>query len=152
MNIFPDQVWYIPKDLLLARIDGYLGQADQARTHFTAARALLEENVREHPYDARLHSSLGIAYAGLGRKDDAIREGKKGVELLPLSKDAMIAPFRMEALAEVYAMVGEHDAAIEILAQLVSIPSTFSVPLIRLDPSWGGLRDNPLFQKLIAEK
>lgn len=152
MNIFPDQFWYIPKDLLLARIDGYLGQADQARTHFNAARALLEENVREHPDDARLHSSLGIAYAGLGRKDDAIREGKKGVELLPLSKDAMIAPFRMEALAEVYAMVGEHDAAIEILAQLVSIPSTFSVPWIRLDPSWGGLRDNPRFQKLIAEK
>ena len=76
---------------------------------------MLETRIQEHPDDDRFRSALGIAYAGLGRKEDAIREGKLGVELLPMSKEAWRGAYREEDLARIYTMVGEHDAAIDRL-------------------------------------
>ena len=96
-----------------------------------------------------LHSQLGIAYASLGRKEAAIREGQKGVDLLPISKDAVYGPPRIYNLAVIYVMVGEYDAAIGQLELPLSIPSWVSVPLLRLDPTWDPLRDHPRFQALL---
>ena len=110
---------------------------------------MLESKITERPEDARFHSSLGIAYAGLGRKEDAILEGKLAVELLPVSKEALIGPSRVEDLARIYVMVGEFDAAIDQLEFLLSIPGKMSIPLLRLDPTWDPLRDHPLFKKPI---
>ncbi len=61
------------------------------------------------PDDARYRSALGIAYAGLGRKEDAIREGELAVELLPMSKEAWRGAYRVEDLARIYATVGEYE-------------------------------------------
>nr|NIV10790.1 hypothetical protein [Fodinibius sp.] len=71
----------------------------------------MEAKILEQPEDSRFHTSLGIAYAGLGRKEDALREGKKGVELLPISKEAWRGSYRLKDMAIIYTMVGDHDAA-----------------------------------------
>jgi serine/threonine protein kinase/Tfp pilus assembly protein PilF len=140
---------FVPKDLLLAQIYGGMGQSELEQKYYDSARSFLEAKTREWPEDARVHSSLGLAYAGLGRKEEAILEGKKAVELLPVTKDAWRGPYRVWDLARIYAMVGEHDAAIDQLEYLLSIPSEISIPLLRIDPTWEPLRDNPRFQKML---
>ena len=122
----------------------------QAHLYYDSARVLLEDRIRKFPNDERMHGSLGIAYAGLGKKEDAIREAKRGVELLPVSREAIRGAYRVEELAETYAMVGEYDLAVTQLELLLSAPGEISVPLLRLDPAWSPLRGNLRFQKLIA--
>jgi serine/threonine protein kinase/tetratricopeptide (TPR) repeat protein len=92
---------------------------------------------------------LGLVYAYLGRKEDAIREGEKAVELLPISKDAFEGPSGMISLAEIYTIVGEYEAAIDQLEVLLSTPCEFSAQEIRLDPIWDPLRDHPRFKRLL---
>ncbi len=146
---FEWQMYFLPKDQLYAQIHGLMNQPDLERTHYSAARAIVESKIEERPEDSRLHSALGIAYAGLGRKEDALREGKLAVDLLPLSKEAYRGAYRAIDLAHIYAMVGETYAAIDQLEHLLSIPSPLSVPLLRLDPIWDPLRDHPRFQRLV---
>jgi tetratricopeptide (TPR) repeat protein len=147
--VLDPQLLYYPKDLLYAEAHALLGDRDSARVYYDSARAFLELKIREQPEDSRMHSGLGIAYAGLGRKEGAIREGRLAVELMPVSKDAFVGPFRLEDLARIHAMVGEYDAAVEQLDSLLSIPSRFSAPLLRIDPTWDPLRDHPQFQALL---
>ncbi len=104
-----------------------------------------------HPGDHRIRRALGIAYAGLGRKEDAIREGRRAVELCPVSKDALQGPGVVWNLAVIYTMVGEYDAALEEIEYLFSVPSYMSVPWLRLDPSWDPLRDHPRFEALLEK-
>jgi hypothetical protein len=87
----------------------------------------------------------------LGFKDDAIREGKLGMELLPVSKDALVGPSKVEDLALVYIMVGEYDSALDQIEYVLSIPSWVSVSLLRLDPRYDPLRNLPRFQKLLQQ-
>ncbi len=142
--------YFIPNPLRCALIYSYMNRKELATKYYKDARSILESKIQERPEDARFHSSLGIAYAGLGRKEDAIREGKLAVELLPMSKEAMVGPFRVADLARIYVMVGEFDAAIDQLEFLLSIPSELSISLLRLDPAWDPLRDHPRFKKLLA--
>ncbi len=142
---------FIPNPLRCALIYGYMNKKELAEKYYDEARSVLESKVREQPEDERFHSSLGIAYAGLGRKEDAVREGKLGVELLPVTKDAWRALHRVEALAKIYVMVGEFEAAIDQLEYLLSIPSEMSIPLLRLDPAWAPLRDHPRFKRLLEK-
>ncbi len=146
---YKTQHYFIPKDLQCARICMYMKNEELARDYFDKARMVLEAEKTQHPEDARFRSSLGIAYAGLGRKQDAIREGELAVELCPVSKDAMKGPHRIEDLARIYVMVGDFDAAIDQIEYLLSIPSELSIPLLRLDPAWAPLRSHSHFQKLI---
>ena len=92
-----------------------------------------------------------MAYAGLGRSDDAVREGRLAVELNPISIDAADGPYTVMMLAEIYVMVGNHDAAIDELEHLLSIPSGISVPVLRLAPWWDPLRDHPRFRRLLEK-
>jgi serine/threonine-protein kinase len=144
-----DQDYFIPNALRCAQIYGYMKKKEPAKKYYDDARSILETKIQERPEDARLHSSLGIAYAGLGRKEDALREGRLAVELLPVTKEAWVGTFRVEELARIYVMVGEFDAAIDQLEFLFSIPSEMSIPLLRLDPAWDPLRDHPRFKKLL---
>ncbi len=127
-------------------------QPQLSRIYFDSARVVLEAKVRERPEEHVLHSQLGIVYAGLGRKEAAIREGQKGVELLPISKDARRGSSRIGDLAKIYVMVGEYDAAIDQLEFLLSIPSRVSGPSLRVDPIWNPLRDHPRFQTLLERE
>ena len=93
---------------------------------------------------------LAIAYALLGRRADALREGKRAADNLPVSRDACDGADLQEDLAYVETLVGEHDAAIKRLAYLLTVPSGASVTFLRLDPMWDPLRSTPGFQQLIA--
>lgn len=150
---FENQFYFIPKALLYAQIYGLMGNKQLQETYYQSARNILESKIEETPDDERFHSSLGIAYGGLGRKEDAVREGERGVELLPIIKDAWRGQYRVEDLARIYVMVGELDKAIAQIEHLLSIPGEMSVPLLKLDPVWAPLQDHPRFQNLLdAEK
>jgi serine/threonine-protein kinase len=138
-----------PKSLLLAYAYELLDEHELARSNYDSARILLEKEVQKWPEDAALRSALGLAYAGLGRKEEAIREGQRAVELYPVSKDAFWGPSHVEYLAWIYTMTGENDAALDQLEYLLSIPSMVSAPLLQIDRRWDPLRDHPRFQKLI---
>ena len=127
----------------------YMKEDDLSKEYYDDARIILESKIKENPEDERFHSSLGITYAGLDRKEDAIQHGKLSVELLPVSKDAMRGPFRIEVLALIYVMVGEFDEAIDKLEYLLKIPGQLSIPLLKIDPAWKPLRNHPRFKKLI---
>jgi serine/threonine-protein kinase len=150
-KVFNVQEWYIPYEMLLAQIYGYMKQSEKERELFNSARLILEREVRNHPNDPRMHSSLGICLAGLGRSDDAIREGRQAIDLLPLSVEALNTPYRMQDLALIYTMVGKNDAAIDMLEELLRVSSPVSSPILRLDPVWSSLRSNPRFQKISEE-
>jgi len=143
------QLHFVPKAQLYAQIYGLLGNHQLEEDYYESASSSLEKKVEERPQDARLHSALGIAYAGLGRKQDALREGRLAVELLPVTKEAWRGTYRVEELARIYVMVGEYDLAIEQLEYLLSIPGELSIPLLRLDPAWEPLRDHPRFNRLL---
>ncbi len=147
-----DREYFIPNALLYARIYGYMNKKELARKYYDEARSILESKIQQLPEYARFHGALGVAYAGLGRKEDAVREGKLAVEMLPVSKEAMRGPYRVEDLARIYVMVGEYNAAIDRLEFLLSIPSQVSIPLLRLDPAWDPLRDHPGFKKLLESR
>jgi len=149
LKAFESQFYFVPKAQLYAQINGLMGNQQLEQAYYESARNILETKIQERPEDARFHSSLGIVYAGLGRKEDALREGKLGVKLLPVTKDAWASTYRVEDLARIYVMVGKFDAAIDQLEFLLSVPGEMSIPFLRLDPAWDPLRDHPRFKKLI---
>ena len=144
-----DQHYFIPNALRSALVYAYMGNQDLSEKYYEETRRILENKIQSDPNDARFHSSLGIAYAGLSQKQDAIREGKLAVKLLPISQEAWRGLNRIEDLARIYTMVGEYDLAIEQLEYLLSIPGEISIPLLRLDPVWDPLHNHPRFQKLL---
>jgi serine/threonine-protein kinase len=147
-----DSQWqYVPKTLEYAEIYRLLGQPEKARARYDSVRVMLEGRVNENPEDSRFHSSLGIAYAGLGMKDKAIEEGKRAVELMPMSKEAWRGYYRLYDLTRIYVMTGEHEAALDKIDYMLSIPGGLSVPLLRIDPVWDPLRGNPRFERILAK-
>jgi TolB-like protein/Flp pilus assembly protein TadD/predicted Ser/Thr protein kinase len=143
------QWWFIPKALMEAYVYRLMGDARRAHALFESALSLLEKEARQRPDDDRVRASLGVVYAGLGRKEDAIREGELAVKLMPVSDNAVIGPFRLDDLAFIYALVGEREKALDLLEHLLSIPSWLSLPLLRIDPRWDSLREHPRFQSLL---
>lgn len=143
-------LFYVPKDLLAAQVYGLMGQPERARASYEAARGALETKVQEQPDDDRFRSALGIVYAGLGRRDDAVREGKLGLELLAGNENFALG-YRLKDLAQIYAMVGDHDEAINQLERLLSVPSHFGARYFSIDPAWNSLRDEPRFQALLEK-
>jgi len=113
----------MPKTLFSATLYDYLNKDKLAREDYRTAVELLEGKVREIPKDPRYHSALGIAYAGLGQKADALKEGEKAVELLPMAVDAVYGIQYLIDLAVIYTMVGEPDLAMNQLEYLLTVPS-----------------------------
>jgi serine/threonine protein kinase/tetratricopeptide (TPR) repeat protein len=151
-NKLDDQFLFRPKDLLLGLAYRFMNDSEKAKASFDSARRIVEKAVTQHPDDPRVFSALGLAYAGLGRKADAIREGKKGVELMPVSKEAWRGTFRLVDLAQIYTMVGEEETALNVLDTVMSDPlDALSVPLLKADPVWTPLRTRPRFQALLRK-
>lgn len=147
---FEDQIRFVPKTLSYAQAYGLMQRHDLERAYYDSARVLLVHKVRARPDDPRFRSALGIAYAGLGRKEEAIQEGRKAVELLPVAREAFRGYFFEQELARIYVMVGEYDAALSRLEHLLSIPGWLTPPWLRIDPAWDPLRGDPRFQKIAA--
>jgi eukaryotic-like serine/threonine-protein kinase len=150
IKIFQEETRFTPIKLMRAKILSNLKQNDLAHKNFEEARLFLEEKLKERSQDAPLRSSLGITYAGLGRKEDAIREGKKAIELVPLSIDKFNASEFITYLAEIYTMVGEYDLAFDQIEILLKNPTWFSVNLLKVDPVWDPLRSHPRYTEIIG--
>jgi TolB-like protein/Flp pilus assembly protein TadD len=126
------------------------GDAARAKAAFTRARAEQEKIVLAQPDYVPALSVLGLIDAGLGRKEEAQREGERACELLPVSKDALDGPDLVVNLALIYAWTGEKNRAIEQLAKASQIPGNLSYGLLKLHPQWDSLRGDPRFEKIVA--
>jgi serine/threonine-protein kinase len=144
-------VYYRPKSLLAGYAHQLVGDIETARTAYASAAVQLEAELVRQPNNEKLYSALGITYAVLGRNQEAIRAGLRGVEIMPLSEQPFFGLVHVEDLAWIYTLVGNREAALDQLEILLSRPSHISVPLLRLDPRWDALREHPRFRQLLAE-
>jgi TolB-like protein/Flp pilus assembly protein TadD len=138
-----------PKALLQGLIHLLQGDKTKAQPELEHARLVSEKLLREAPEDSARHAQHGLILAALGQKQEAIAEGKRAVELLPESQDALDGPHATANLAQIYAWTGEFDDAFRLLDHLFAVPSNLTVPLLKLDPAWDPLRQDPRFQALI---
>jgi serine/threonine protein kinase/tetratricopeptide (TPR) repeat protein len=136
--------------LSLAEAYSLKGDGANVRTYAEEARKAFEEQLRATPNDDQRHILLGLSLAHLGRKEEAIREGIRGVELMPVAKDATLGPFVQHMLARIYILVGEPEKALDRLEPLLKIPYWLSPGWLKIDPNFDPLRKNPRFQKLVA--
>lgn len=121
-----------------------------AQQAFEKARVSAEKTVREQPDSAPAICLLGLIDAGLGHKEKAISEGRRAVELLPASMDAVNGANLMKYLAVIYAWTGEKELALQQIAATLAIPSDLSYGQLRLHPYWDALRSDPRFDELVA--
>ena len=128
------------------------GRNLEGRAQFDSARMFLDITVRHWPSDDYYAGLLGLALAGLGHSVDAIREGKRAVDLVPVTKDAQWAGYLRANLARIYLLLDRRDEAIEQLEIVLSRPGPLSAGWLRADPFWDPLRSSSRFQRLIAIK
>ena len=137
-----------------------LAQGDIAgsQKYFADAQPVFENAVKEAPLSAMRHANLGWFYAFMGRKEDAMREGRRAVELKPESKDAVDGVIANCYLALIYARVGEKDLAFALLDRLIKTPGAvdsvdYSVTINDLKHrwEWDPIRSDPRFQKLLEQ-
>ena len=121
-----------------------------ARALFMAARTQQEKTVQAEPNYGPALCVLGLIDAGLGRREEALREGRRAVELVPVEKDALVGPTMIKYLAMIAAWTGDKDLACEQLAIAVRPPSTVSYGQLKLLPFWDPLRGDPRFEKIVA--
>jgi serine/threonine-protein kinase len=140
----------VPRAQLYAQVYELIGRRELARAYYDSARIFLAKEVQAKPDDPRLRSALGIAYAGLGRKQEAIKQGLQALELMPISREAFKGYHHTWELARIYIMVGEHDLAVDRLEYLLSIPGQLTTAWLRMDPVFDPLRGDPRFQRLVG--
>jgi TolB-like protein/Tfp pilus assembly protein PilF len=127
------------------------GDDAAARNAFAAARPEAERMAGEQPDYGPPLAALGMIDAALGRKEEALREGRRAVELLPVDKDATGGANMMQLLAIIYVWIGEKDLATGQVAATVQIPSGLHYGSLRLHPFWDPLRGDPRFEKIVAD-
>jgi serine/threonine protein kinase/tetratricopeptide (TPR) repeat protein len=151
--VHEDDFSVIPVSLLRGMVFRFMNDPLHSRTSFDSARTYLEVEARKRPEDHRIHSSLGIVYAGLGQKDAAIREADLAAGQLPLSRDAWAGVIPAVTQAQVYTMAGKYDEAVDRLDTLLSTPASREITphILRLDPTYDPLRGNPRFLSLLAK-
>jgi len=155
---YEDQHFYFQKDLAYTSVYYAMKDMSLMKTHAESARIVLEKVVNEHTEDPRFHASLGLAYAYLDRKEEAIQEGSLAEKIHPVSRDAAQGPIYLLNLARIYTVVGEYEKAIDQLEYLLSVPHAeylwqlVSVPQLQLDPQWDSLRGHPRFERLLEKQ
>jgi serine/threonine protein kinase len=128
------------------------GDKQKALTAFAAARKKMEEKFADIPKDAIYLSEVATLDAGLGRKEEAIREARRAVDLLPIAKESLNGPTLVANLAVVYAWTGERERALEQL-EIVATIAGEGVPTygdLRFNPYWDDLRGDKRFDKIVA--
>ncbi len=144
-------IFATPTALLEGMTRSLMQDPQRARAAFAQSQAILEPRLASAPDDHRVHSALGLTYAGLGRTEEAVRHGRQAVALYPMSTDALQAPALVIELALIYTMIGDEQAALEQLDAVLSIPSILSAPWLAKDPRWDPLRDNAGFAELLRK-
>ena len=133
---------------LIARARGDAAKAAEA---FAAARKKVDAELTGQPDDALLLATLGLIDAGLSRKDDALREGRRAVELRPIADDAVDGATVLTSLAMIYAWVGDTNSALEQLAFLAKTPGGPHYGQLKYDPAWNAVRGDPRFAAMLNE-
>jgi tetratricopeptide (TPR) repeat protein len=135
--------------IVLAQLYHLRGDRVRAAVYADSARFAFEKRLKETPEDAQSHVFLGLSLAYMGRKADAVREGRRGVELLPISRDAGTGTYMQHQLVRIYLLVGEPEQALDQLEPLLKVPYYLSPGWLRIDPTFDPLRKNPRFMKLV---
>jgi tetratricopeptide (TPR) repeat protein len=120
------------------------------RAYADSAQLAIAEQLRATPDDGQRHVIRGLALAYLGRKAEAIREGERGMALVPVSRDAFLGAYIQHQLVRIYLLVGEPEKALDRLEPLLKIPYLLSPGWLKIDPSFAPLWGNPRFERLIA--
>ncbi len=126
------------------------GAADAAHSAFTEARAAVQADAEQWPNDEKSVCMLALTHAALGERGEAIRLGRRAVELLPVSRDALDGPLVATNLAAIYVNVGEHQLAIDELERLTPLRGGPTPGLLRAEPEWEPLHGDPRFRMLAA--
>jgi TolB-like protein len=135
--------------LAFAQVYALVGDANQLRRNSEEAEHIFAVQLAETPDDAQLHVLRGLTLAYLGRHDEAIREGERGMELLPISRDAYSAAYNQHQLVRIYMILGEREKALDLLEPLLRIPYYVSPGWLAIDPNFASLKGHPRFGKLL---
>jgi tetratricopeptide (TPR) repeat protein len=119
------------------------------RGYADSARLACEDKLKAAPDDAQAHALHGLSLAYLGRRADAILEGKQAASLVPIQEHSLLGPYLQHQLARIYVLVGEYDKALDQLEPLLKIPYYLSPGWLRIDPTFDPLRRHPRFQRLL---
>jgi TolB-like protein len=149
-TLLSDDAVQFPRHLIEGVIARMTKDESKARLAFMAARVEQEEVVQADLKYAPSLCVLGLIDAGLGRKQDALTEGSRAAELLPVGQDALTGPAIIKYLAMIAAWVGDKDLACKQLARATAYPSTLSYGQLKLLPFWDPLRGDPRFEKIVA--
>jgi serine/threonine-protein kinase len=149
-NPLSDDVIQFNRPFIEGVIARMTNDTDKARLAFTAARTAQEKTIQAQPNYGPPLCMLGLIDAALGRKEAAMREGRRAVELLPVEKDAINGPRMIAQLAMIAAWAGEKDLACEQLAMAIRPPAPVTYGQLKLLPFWDSLRGDPCFEKIVA--
>jgi TolB-like protein/class 3 adenylate cyclase len=145
-----DEGLIFPRAYCEGMADSARGDSSSARAAFLKARAEQEKAVRDQPEYGVPVCVLGMIDAALGRKEEAIAEGRHAAEMLPVTKEPVNGAYVMKYLAAIYALSGERDLAIEQIRTTLEVPGDLSYGLLKLHPYWDPLRGDPRFEKIVA--
>jgi tetratricopeptide (TPR) repeat protein len=144
----------LPKSYLQACVDLVRGDAGKARAEFEAARPAIEKTVVNSPQDGVRHAQLGLLYAFLGRKEDALREGQRAMELKPITHDVIEGAVVEDFYTLTCARLGESDKAISRIERLLTTPfgvdyadESITLSDLRQRWEWDPLRKDARFKK-----
>jgi TolB-like protein/DNA-binding winged helix-turn-helix (wHTH) protein/Tfp pilus assembly protein PilF len=143
---------HVPREIWLAWVYTQLNQDEQARPLYAKAHRDALKAIEGNPQRADSHLVLGFAAAGLGLKDEAIREGMAATELTPVSRDAIDGPDYVAGLSLIYLYAGEHDKALDLLQTMVAMPAMhMATPgFLKLNAQWDKVREDPKFKRALA--
>jgi serine/threonine-protein kinase len=149
-NTFGSDAVYLSGPLVQGIIARMTKDGGKTRSAFTAARLEQEKVVQAQPNYGPALCVLGLIDAGLGRREEALREGRRAVELLPVEKESINGAHMIEYFAMIAAWVGEKDLACDQLAKATRLPGTLSYGQLKLLPYWNPLRGDPRFERIVA--
>ncbi len=138
--------------IVLAETYALQGNRAKAHAYADSARQANVQMLQATPEDPVLHIFLGVSLAYLGEKAAAIREGQRGVALMPITKDRYQGAYLQHQLARIYILVGEHEKALDLLEPLLKVSYYLSPAWLKIDPAFDSLRGQPRFQQLVEGK
>ena len=150
-DIVSFQSYVVTKTSLLGLINKLDGKKEKADDQFLASVSLLENELQKDPNDYSILISLGINYAHLGKRQKAIKYGKRSVEILPETKDSFLGPDVLSNLGLIYTILGMEDEAIDVFDHVTSVPAGFSIGFLKEHPHFIELRKNPRFKQILIK-
>ena len=148
---FDEQAAFVPTALYAAWAHQLRGDDTAARAAFGSALERLDSAAVKLPDDERVYAARGLALAGLGRREEALREARRVQQSLVYREDAVIGTDVAEDRARILAQAGDTDAALDEIERLLARPSRISVHTLRLDPRWDPIREHARFKALLKK-